>query len=185
MTQNEIWKDIPGYEGFYQASNLGRIKSLLFYNNRYKKYIKREKILKTTTQKTGYLMLTLCKDKKKSNLLVHRIIAKTFLSNPNNYPQVNHKDGNKKNNCVDNLEWCTSKQNNKHAFDTGLNKYNHAFDNYHFTKKVGQYDLNDNFIKEFDSITKASVETNTLVQSICKVCKGKRKKAGGYIWKYL
>ena len=83
MTQNEIWKDIPGYEGFYQASNLGRIKSLLFYNNRYKKYSKREKVLKTTTQKTGYLMLTLCKDKKKSNLLVHRIIAKTFLSNPN------------------------------------------------------------------------------------------------------
>ena len=122
MTQNEIWKDIPGYEGFYQASNLGRIKSLVLYNNRYKKYIKREKVLKTTTQKTGYLMLTLCKDKKKSNLLVHRIIAKTFLSNPNNYPQVNHKDGNKKNNCVDNLEWCTSSENQKHAYRLGLQK---------------------------------------------------------------
>ena len=79
MTQNEIWKDIPGYEGFYQASNLGRIKSLLFYNNRYKKYSKREKILKTTTQKTGYLMLTLCKDKKKSRRIYLEISLKNIF----------------------------------------------------------------------------------------------------------
>lgn len=124
---NEIWKDIPGYEGLYQASNLGRIKSLnrKFYYGSKQKIIK-EKIKKQCetakrNNKKGYLCTRLLNSNNKSKAeYVHILVAKTFLKNDENKPTVNHKDGNKFNNCVDNLEWNTYSENNKHAVNNGL-----------------------------------------------------------------
>lgn len=97
---NEIWKDIEGYEGLYQVSNFGRIKSFKSFKS---------KILKPSLQSAKYLQITLCKNEKKS-VLMHRLVAKAFIVNPNNLPWVNHIDGNKLNNNVDNLEWNTEKE---------------------------------------------------------------------------
>ena len=107
---NEIWKDIKDYEGLYQVSNLGNIKSLEF-NNRTTNHQKREKLLKSFCNKLGYQRVVLYKNKVKKQLLVHRIVAEAFIPNPNNLPQVNHKDGVRNNNAIDNLEWCNHKYN--------------------------------------------------------------------------
>lgn len=112
---NEIWKDIPNYEGLYQASNLGRIKSL-------KRKGAKEKILKGFYDEFGYLRVALCKNNEIKKYKVHRLIAITFISNPNNYKQVNHDNGIKDDNRVENLEWCTPSYNTKHSYINNLNK---------------------------------------------------------------
>lgn len=106
----EIWKDIEGYEGLYQISNLGRIKSLGNKSNH-----KNEKIISISSKSfSGYWVIGLCKNGKRKGYIVHRLVAKAFIPNPNNYPQINHKDENKLNNWVDNLEWCTQSYNAKY-----------------------------------------------------------------------
>ena len=101
----EIWKDIEGYEGLYQVSNLGRVKSLQMYANG--GYKKRVKILKPCNNGNGYYVVYLMKNKKRSVNYIHRLVAQAFLKNFNNYKCINHKDENKSNNNVDNLEWCS------------------------------------------------------------------------------
>ena len=124
----ETWKDIKGYEGLYQISNLGRIKSLRkkIKNNgafgKRKIITKNEKIVSSYKNKDGYSVVQLYKNNKRKLKLVHRLVAEAFIPNPNNYPYVNHKDGNKANNCVDNLEWCNNSMNQLHAFSKGLQK---------------------------------------------------------------
>lgn len=105
----EIWKDIEGYEGLYQVSNKGRVKSLNY------KRTGKEGILSSSPTSSGYLIVNLCKNKKQKPFYIHRLVAKAFLPNPNNLPQVNHKDENKENNTVYNLEWCTAKYNNNYG----------------------------------------------------------------------
>lgn len=122
---NEIWKDIKGYEGIYQVSNLGRVKALerVWYSGRNgcTKRTKPEHIMKYRLAKnTGYCLLKLVKNGVEKHVLVHRLVAETFIPNPNNLPEVNHIDGNKENNCVDNLEWCTEKENISHATENKL-----------------------------------------------------------------
>jgi len=102
---NEIWKDIKGYETLYQVSNLGRVKSL-------PKFYQGERILKSRKDRYGYLYIGLIKSKIKKSFKIHRLVAEAFISNPNNYPIVNHKDENKLNNKSKNLEWCTAEYNN-------------------------------------------------------------------------
>lgn len=112
----EIWKDIPGYECLYQVSNLGSVRSL---DRTVKKagqpdaYLKGREIKQFTDHK-GYRVVTLSKDCKLKQIKVHRLVLMAFIPNPDNLPQVNHKDGNKKNNCVENLEWCTNDYNSNH-----------------------------------------------------------------------
>ena len=122
---NEIWKDIKGYEGIYQVSNLGRVKALerTWYSGRNgcTKRTKPEHIMKYRLAKnTGYCLLKLVKNGVEKHVFVHRLVAETFIPNPNNLPEVNHIDGNKENNCVDNLEWCTEKENISHAIKNKL-----------------------------------------------------------------
>ena len=109
----EIWKDIVGYEGLYQVSNYGKIKSLVGWNGH--KYYKREKILKETIEKSSNnyyrCKITLKKDKKRKDFKVHQLVAKAFIPNPNNCKCVNHIDNNPLNNNVENLEWCTQEEN--------------------------------------------------------------------------
>ena len=109
----EIWKDIKGYEKLYQVSNLGNVRRIKFINNRTQK--DKIKMLKLIKDKKGYLKINLWKNNKSKMFLVHRIVAETFILNPNNLPQVNHKDENKSNNCVENLEWCSQRYNNNYG----------------------------------------------------------------------
>lgn len=163
--KKEIWKDIKGYKGLYQVSNLGRIKS-----------IKKEYIFKENKNGNGYRIVTLTKNKIEKSFSVHQLVANHFIPNSNNLPQVNHKDGNKMNNDVDNLEWCTQSDNMKHAYLNKLEIKN--------GKKVVQFDLDMNIIKVWDKITNAEKELGISHGKICMVCQKKRNKAGGYIWRY-
>ena len=178
----EIWKDIPGYEGLYQISNKGKIKGLYRYN----------KILKTHCNKhNGYVYALLCNNKKEKCYRVHRLVAQTFLENKENKPYVNHKDGNKQNNCVENLEWCTAKENTEHAFKNGLisikkGKENHMYGKYgdkHWnSKKV----MNIETGKIYNSFGDIARELNIInASNVIAVCRGKRLKAYGYHWKYV
>ncbi len=120
----EIWKDVAGYEGLYQVSNMGGVKRLSFIT--YNKYYKRETIHKenhlrpTPHYQNNYLSVMFSKNKKQKRIMVHRLVAIHFISNPNNYRTVNHKNGNKQQNCVSNLEWMSHKQNVNHAIEIGL-----------------------------------------------------------------
>ena len=108
----EIWKDIEGYEGLYQVSNLGRVKSLKVSK------IKSERIRKSYQQSSGYISIVLCKNGKVTNHKIHRLVANAFIDNPDNLPEVNHMDEDKTNNCVDNLEWCDSSYNKNYGTRT-------------------------------------------------------------------
>lgn len=141
----EIWKDIRGYEGLYQVSNLGRIKSLNYNNT------KQEKILKGSQDKSGYRLAGLCKDGKVSAKRIHRLVAEAFIPKLENKTEVNHIDGNKKNNCINNLEWCDRKENMKHAAKNGLSGFKNGKDNIN-AKEILQYDLKENFIKMWHCI---------------------------------
>lgn len=187
MMNKEIWKDIKGFEKRYQISNLGRVKSLSkFVNNNpnYSSigYYTKEKILKEFDNKRGYKLVKLYKDNKKYTKKIHRLVAEAFISNPENKLQVNHIDGNKQNNCVSNLEWNTCKENINHAFKNNLINMKKGKENPH-SKKINQYDLNDNYIKTWFSITEAQKFFH--IRNISKVCHNKRKTAGGYKWRFV
>lgn len=114
---------------------------------------------------------------KRSGKLVHRLVAEAFIDNPKNLPIVNHKDGNKTNNHVDNLEWCTYQHNTIHAHNNGMIKK--------WERKVIQHDLDGNLVGMYDSISEAAEKTNLTVYGISKACRGGLKTSGGYVWKYI
>ena len=177
----EEWRDILDFEGLYQVSNLGRVKSLWFTNNVYNKKYRKDRILKATTTHSNYVQVALRKSNKMYHRLVHRLVAQAFIENPSQLPQVNHKDGNKKNNVVDNLDWVSPRENQLHAVKIGLRASGGKCYN---AKAVIQYDMQDNFIKEYSSISQASKETNSNAINILKCCKGQRNKCNNYKWKY-
>lgn len=181
----EIWKDIKNFEGFYQISNLGRVKSLerkVKNKNGYR--IVKEKILCNYINNNGYYCVNLRKKCGIDIKLIHRLIGEYFMLNPNNYPVINHIDGNKLNNNIDNLEWCTYQHNIKEAFRLGLNKYTYNENFKNVARKVLQFDKSDNFIKEYNSIREANRITGISYNSIFMNCHGKQKYAGDYIWKF-
>lgn len=184
----EEWKDIKGYEGLYQVSNMGRVKSL----DRYRKngidennicFIK-GKILSPAKQKdSGYMFVSLSKNRKTKGFRVHRLVAEAFIPNPNKYKCVNHKDENKQNNKVDNLEWCTYKYNLNYG--TKIDRYKKTM-RLNYGRQINQYDLQGNFIKKWNSVIEAEEYLNKKRASvgICSCCKGRLKKSYGYRWEY-
>ena len=129
----------------------------------------------------GYYRVELRKKGKRFYLLVHRLVAENFIPNFDNKLQVNHINGNRFDNRVENLEWCTQSYNIKHAYESGLMKPKYGKDNGWHTE-VLQYDLDGNFIKEWESISEAKKRLG--INNITYACNGKYKHAGGYIWKY-
>lgn len=164
----EIWRDIKNYEGIYEVSNLGRIKSISRNGT-----IKENRILKPN-KVMGYSQVGLQKYGTRKYKKIHRLVAEAFIPNPENKKEVNHKDGNKANNCVDNLEWVTTSENQLHSYYELKNNI----------KSVIQLSLNNEIIKEWESIAKVEQELKISNADICKCCKGKRKTAGGYKWRY-
>lgn len=179
---DEIWKDIKGYEGLYQVSNYGNVKSLEKINCTNKKYLslcylRKERILKPIKNYRGALRVILAINGKKSAFYIHRLVANAFIPNPDNLPQVNHKDENVKNNKVDNLEWCTAQYNSNYG-----NRNNKILK--HIKKPILQYNLDGKFIKEYESITQASKETKIPISSISANCCKQRDKTNGYVFKF-
>ena len=165
--RKEIWKDIKDYEGKDQISNLGNVKNS-----------KNNNLLSIRNDCCwGYVFVTLNKNGKPKNYKVHRLVAKTFIPNPLNKAEVNHIDGNKLNNCVDNLEWVTRAENQKHAIKNGLV----SFEN----KKKPVIQLKDEKeIARYKSIADVETTTGYLACNVCKCCKGKIKQYKGFHWRY-
>ena len=159
----EEWRDIKGYEGKYMVSNLGRFKSLNYRRTG------KEKILEGYPDKDGYLYVNLCKDGKGKQCMIHRLVAMAFIPNPDNLPEVNHKDENPKNNRVENLEWCSRQYNV----------------DYSLSKAVIGIDKVSGLILEFPSTREAERQTGISKGNICDCLKGRQKSAGGYTWHYV
>ena len=182
----ENWKDIKGYEGFYQVSDCGRIKSLERDVFNYRGTLTRhteEKILAPALNGIGYSFVNLHKNGKSKVILVHRLVAEAFIPNPENKPQVNHKDEVKSNNAVDNLEWCTSKYNVNYGTRTTRavkNCRSFKLENNPRAKPVFCEELN----KTFDCAKRVEEELGIWGSAICNVCKGKQKTAGKLHWRY-
>lgn len=155
----EVWKNVVGYEDFYQISNYGRIRN------------KNGHILKPSNT-GGYCHISLRYGRKKE-VLIHRLVAEAFIPNPFNYKYVNHKDENKLNNNFENLEWCTAKYNA--TYGKGSLARN---------QRVIQYDLDGNALKFWDSIKEASDILEICRQGISSCCRNIKKTAGGYAWSY-
>ena len=172
---NEIWKPIKGYEGLYEVSNFGRIRSLDAYKKGRNGSVRfcKGRILKPFTDTSGYLQVGLFKNGKRKIHLVNRLVAQAFIDNPDNLPQVNHKDENKQNNVVSNLEWCTHEYNINYG--TRIERC---------SKPVLQYTLDGEFIREWASATQAKIEGGFHQGHIAACCRGEQNKHKNCIWKY-
>ena len=174
----EIWRTaiVNGepYEN-YQVSNFGRIMSLNYGRTG------KSKLLIPVENKYGYMVVLFYKNGKRKMYRVHRLVAEIFLSNPNNLPQVNHKDENKKNNNADNLEWCTCEYNQN--FGSRNERISKSKTNGKTSKKVLQFSKSGEFIREWESTREC--ERNGFDHSgVMKCCNGKLKSHKGYIWRY-
>lgn len=184
----EIWKDIKGFEGQYQVSNFGRIRSLDRYviGKSKSKYLKKGKIMKLDVNSKGYCNICLHKNAKPVYVGVHRLVAEAFIPNPLNLPCVNHKDENPSNNHVDNLEWCTYKYNSNYG--TAIEKrVEKQINTPKRSKAVIQYTLSGEFVAEYPSlreIERMFGYDGSLIGRVCDKNKHKYQTAYGYKWQF-
>lgn len=180
----EIWKPVKDYEGLYEVSNLGRVRTLdKEVNDRWGTRILKGKILNYQPNPLGYISITLNKNKKGKLGLVHRLVAESFIPNPDNKEQVNHINGIKHDNRLVNLEWCTRIENMQHALKNGLLNI-HKGAKHHSSKRVAKFDLEMNFIKEYYNIRYAAECNGVTPTQIVRCARGQQKQTGGFIWKY-
>lgn len=181
----EVWKDIPGYEGLYQASTYGRIKSkerIVYYKDGRTRVFP-STVLKQSHLKNGYLVVGLCANNEEKKEYVHRLVAFTFLPNPNHHSLINHKSEVKTENYVWNLEFCNSAYNNNYgSIKERIKKTltNHPI----FSKGVIQKSLDGKVISVFPSLKEANRKTGIDASTISKCCRGVFNQSGGYLWEY-
>jgi len=178
----EAWRDVVGYEERYQVSNHGRVRSLIDNHNKRRN---EPKILKPTKDKDGYLRVGLNKDGKKKLFGVHRLVAETFLPNPNNLPQVNHKSECKMLNFACLLEWCTNEYN--HNYGTNIERArNNRLNHPKMSKTVLQYDKDGKLVNKWISLGEIQRQTEYDIALISRVClfKPHFRTAYGFIWRY-
>ena len=191
--ENEIWKDIEGYEGLYQVSNYGNVRSLNYANRGFVK-----KLVPKISNR-GYQWVELAQNGKRRQITIHRIVATAFINNPNNYPVVNHKDENKTNNNVENLEWCTRSYNVKYSMERHPERFTNFLSGHKGNRKkrdfyklkskyanthINQLDLNGEFVKQWFNFAELKHVMNYNNTSIKECCEGKRKTAYGYKWEF-
>ena len=188
----EVWRQVQGYEGIYEVSNYGRVKSLSRDVKSCYGCIghRKERLKMTQKDNSGYLVVQLYKNSRLKTKKIHRLVATAFIPNPNNYPCINHKDENKANNFVfikpdgtvdlekSNLEWCTYKYNSNYG--TAISRYSQKN-----RKKVAKYDINGNLLEIYNSIREAAKENGVCESGISSCCLGRKHYdvVGGYIWK--
>jgi len=185
--QIEIWKDIVGYNGLYQISNYGNVKSLvrksIFVRGSIViNKIINERILKGCKDGYGYPFINLYKESKSKPFKIHRLVCIAFLPNPENKPQVNHKNGIKTDNRVENLEWATAKENSIHAVSTGLSKVAKGKFSKH-SKPVSQFTKDGILVRDWDFLSEVK-DFGYNFGNVGSVCRGKIPFAHGFIWKY-
>lgn len=194
--EGEVWVPIPNYEGYYEISNLGRIKRLqrtipCCYNST--KTV-RNRILQQELTKRGYLRVSIFKEGVKEKRFVHSLVLKAFVQNPENKETTNHINGVKSDNRVENLEWATQSENCLHAYRTGLAKLQTGVKSHRYGKRGAQSALSKPvakmtkdfvFIKKYESILLAAEDNNVFPGNISKVCYGKRNYCGNYTWKFI
>ncbi len=188
----EVWRPVKDYEGIYEVSNLGKVKSIdrvIEYNSGLcKSRNQKGTYTYLAVGRNGYHSASLWKNNKEMRFSVHRLVAQAFIENPENKKQVNHKDGNKINNHVSNLEWMTASENGKHRFSElghvppALGRTGELSGR---SKKVNQYSLDGSYINTFDSARIATMHLgkNTTVINTC--CRGGLKTAYGFKWEYV
>ena len=167
---SEEWRAVVGYEGLYEVSNLGNVRSIA-------RNTTSGKILKNIPDTKGYLHVGLCKEGKKRTYKVHRLVAEAFIPNPDNLPQVNHKNEDKTDNRVENLEYCDSKYNNNYGTHTERVAKARSI-------PVAQYTKSGILVQTYEGIKEAARRTGSNRGNIIECCKGKLKSCGGFIWKY-
>ena len=179
VEDNENWKDVEGYEGLYQVSNLGNIKSLNYLHTG------KAKNMKKYFHNSGYLAVDLWKKGKGERRFVHKLVAESFIANPNNYSIVNHIDGNKLNNYASNLEWCTQQHNVQEGFKLGrkgsfLGKFG---EKHNRSKEILQLDLYGNIIKKWSCASEVQRKLGFGQANIRNCCVGRCKTSYGFIWR--
>lgn len=178
----EEWRAVKGYEGLYEVSNTGKVRSLYRY----------KKELKPMKARNGYLRVDLFNDKGRKQFSIHRLVATAFIENPGNLPQVNHKDENKENNHVDNLEWCSQQANNTHgtrlrrmvAHTDYSNRVSHPNQIKAVSISIDQFSKDGKYIRTWRSATEFCIANNkTSIAPIRRCCQGERKTAYGYVFR--
>ena len=196
MEDIEIWKPVKGYEGLYEVSSMGRVRSLggmIIRKNGYHKTFQ-GRILKPWLNR-GYEQVYLCNDFGRKHRLVHILVCSAFKPNPDNKPFVDHIDGNRRNNRIDNLRWCTAKENQNfelakaHMSEAQRGEKHHMYGKFGAdnpsSMPVSQYTKDGVFVRSFPAIMEAHRQTGISFSNIASVCRGTRKFAGGYIWKFI
>ena len=176
----EQWKAIKGYEGIYEVSNLGRVRSL----DRHRKaaygktsFVRGIEVRIRKNSNNDYLVVGLSKEGKHVHVLVHRLVAEAFVPNPNNLPQVNHKDEDKSNNRADNLEWCDQYYNNHYGTAIARRSITRG-------RRVVQSDMSGNEIARYNSAREAERAIGKSQAAISRACTGVYKSAYGFLWRY-
>lgn len=183
--ENEVWKDIQGYKGLYQVSNLGRVKSLNYHRTG------KEKILKPAKNTTNYFFVCLCKERKQKCFLVHRLVAQAFIPNNENKPQINHLDEDKTNNIVSNLQWVTAKENinygthNERMAKTLKSRKRSQETIEKMSIPIVQLTKTGDYIATYQGARHIGRDLGFHQSNITQCCKGKLKTANGYKWMYL
>lgn len=168
----EIWRDIKGYEGLYQVSNLGNVKSL----ERKTKHKYNKEIIMKKHFNGNYYFVRLCKNSQKKNFFIHRLVAENFIKMMPNKKYVNHINGIKTDNNLNNLEWVSASENVLHAIKNNLKRLPN--------KKIIQLDYNNKIINHWESIKEASEKLEINRSNIGACCRNERKTAGNYMWQY-